>query len=70
MWKLFRRFYNCTGDDDLAERLREADCVRSDVDGKYCAESFFDGITNGDLRACDEDDDVCEDYMPRSSRFA
>ena len=56
----YERFYNCTGDDDLAEELREADCVRSDVDGKYCAESLFDGIANGDLRACDEDDDVCE----------
>ena len=56
----FESYYRCTGDDDLAEQLREAQCARSDVDGKYCAESFFDGIASGDIRACDEEDDACE----------
>ena len=28
--------------DDLAEQLREANFARSDIDGKYCAESLFD----------------------------
>ena len=55
----YESFYRCTGDDDLAEQLREADCARSDIDGKYCAESLYDGIANGDLPACDEEDDVC-----------
>ena len=50
----------CTGDDDLAEELREADCARSDVDSKYCTESLYDGIANGDIRACDDEDDVCD----------
>ena len=39
--------------------MREASCVRSDIDGKYCEESLFDGIANDDLPACDEEDDVC-----------
>ena len=52
-------YYTCTGNDDLTEQLREAICARSDVDGKYCDESFYDGIANGDLPACDEEDDVC-----------
>ena len=56
----FERFYTCTGDDDLAEQLREASCARSDIDGKYCSESLFDRIASGDLRACDEEDDACE----------
>ena len=56
----YERFYRCTGDDDLAEQLREADCARSDIDGKYCAESLFDRIANGNIRACDEEDDACE----------
>ena len=56
----YESYFMCTGDDELAERLREADCARSDVDGKYCAESVYDGIANGDLRACDEEDDVCD----------
>ena len=55
----YESFYRCTGDDELAEQLREADCARSDIDGKYCAESLYDGIANGDLPACDEEDDVC-----------
>ena len=56
----FERFYMCTGDDELAEELRKTDCARSDVDGKYCTESLYDGIANGDIRACDEQDDVCD----------
>ena len=55
----FERFYMCTGDDELAEQLREASCARSDNDGKYCEESLFDGIANEDLPSCDEEDDVC-----------
>ena len=54
----YERFYSCTGDDDLAEEL-EVDCARSDIDGKYCAESLFDGIANEDLPLCGEEDDVC-----------
>ena len=53
------RFYRCTGDDDLAEGLREAECARSDNDGKYCAESLFDGVANGDILVCGEEDDIC-----------
>ena len=55
----YESYFRCTGDDDLAEQLREASCARSDIDGKYCEESLFDGIANGDLPACDEEDDVC-----------
>ena len=56
----FERFYSCTGDEDLAEELREADCACSDVNGKYCTELLFDGF---DLSTCvnknDEIDDNC-----------
>ena len=56
----FERFYSCTGDEDLAEELREADCACSDVNGKYCTELLFDGF---DLSTCvnknDEIDDIC-----------
>ena len=45
----FERYYSCTGEYYDAEVLREANCARSDVNGKYCGESFFDGVANGDL---------------------
>ena len=53
-------YYRCTGDNDSAIELREADCARSDNDGKYCAQSIFDGIANGDLPVCGEEDDICD----------
>ena len=40
--------------------MREADCARSDNDGKYCAQSIFDGIASGDLPVCGKDDDICD----------
>ena len=52
-------FYMRHVDDDAAEELREAQCARSDNDGKYCAESLFDGVANGDLLVCGETDDIC-----------
>ena len=55
----FESYYRCIDDDDLAEELREGDCVRSNVDGKYCTESLFDGLLIGVLRFCDEEDDAC-----------
>ena len=55
----FARFYMCTGDDDDAEELREARCARSDNDGKYCTESLFDGIANGDVLVCGDIGDIC-----------
>ena len=54
------RYYRCTGDNDSAVELREADCARSDNDGKYCAQSIFDGIASGDLPVCGKDDDICD----------
>ena len=50
-------YYRCIDEDDLAEELREARCARSD--GKYCSESYYDEIADGNLRVCSEDLDVC-----------
>ena len=51
----YKDYFRCIDEDDLVEELREADCARSD--GKYCSESYFDGIADGNLRVCSED--VC-----------
>ena len=57
----YESYFRCTGDDDLAEQLREASCARSDIDGKYCEESLNDGVANGDLSTCvDEVDEMVE----------
>ena len=55
----YENYFMCTGDDNLAVQLREADCARSDVDGKYCQQSVFDGIASGDLPLCGQVGDVC-----------
>ena len=55
----YESYFRCTGEDDLAEEIREADCARSDVDGKYCEQSVFDGMASGDLPLCGEVGDVC-----------
>ena len=55
----FENYYMCTGDNDFAELFREAECARSDVDGKYCEQSEFDGIASGDLPLCGEVDVPC-----------
>ena len=60
-FNVYQRYYNCTGEDDITEQMREAYCFRSDIDGKYCAEAFSFGIANGDIFLCDEKDDRCED---------
>ena len=57
----YERYYSCNGDDYDAEVLREAYCARSDVNGKYCGESFFDGVANGDLSPyVNEDEEIGE----------
>ena len=49
----YEDYFRCIDEDDFAEELRETDCARSD--GKYCSESFFDGIADGNIRVCSED---------------
>ena len=58
---VFQSYYNCTGNDDIAEQLREAYCVRSGIDGKYCGELLFFGREEGDIFVCDQKDDSCGD---------
>ena len=53
----YEDYFICIGEDELAEQFREAECVRSD--GKFCSERLFDGIANGDIRSCDDEDDAC-----------
>ena len=53
----YEDYFICFGEDELAEQFREAECVLSD--GKFCSESLFDGIANGDIRSCDDEDDAC-----------
>ena len=53
----YEDFYICIGEEELAEQFREAECVLSN--GKFCSERLFDGIANGDIRSCDDEDDVC-----------
>ena len=53
----YEDYFICIGEDELAEQFREAECVRSD--GKFCTERLFDGIANGDISSCDDEDDPC-----------
>ena len=53
----YEDYFICIGEDELADQFREAECVRSD--GKFCSERLFDGIANGDIRSCDDEDDAC-----------
>ena len=55
----YESYLTCTDEDDLAEEFRETFCARSDVDGKYCGQSKFDGIASGDLPICGEYRDIC-----------
>ena len=41
----FEHFYSCTGDEDLAEELREADCACSDVSMELLMEIFLPVLT-------------------------
>ena len=53
----YEDYFICIGEDELAEQFREAECVLSD--GKFCSERLYDGIANGDIRSCDDEDDAC-----------
>ena len=49
----YEDYFRCIGEDDFAEEIRGTECARSD--GKYCSESYYDGIADGNLRVCFED---------------
>ena len=53
----YEDYFICIGEDELAEQFREAECVLSN--GKFCSERLFDGIANGDIRSCDDEDHAC-----------
>ena len=63
----YEDFYICIGVDKIAKQFKEADCVLSD--GKCCSERLFDGIANGDIHSCDDEDDACITTCKRSSQF-
>ena len=55
----YESYHRCISGDDGAEWFREAKCARSDIDGKYCLQSLYDGIVNRDIPYCDAKRDVC-----------
>ena len=61
-------YHRCTGNRFLAEEFRYANCARSDVDGKYCLESFYNGIANENIPTCNGHVCVATCYNLRNLR--